>query len=62
MHIQALVHVSTAYCNCDQPKITEVVNPVNGDPLGLIQLCKSQVRQAKYVTKDRHLKTGSRDL
>jgi fatty acyl-CoA reductase len=42
---QALVHVSTAYCNCDQPKITEVINPIPGDALGLIQLCKSQVKR-----------------
>ncbi|VEN56723.1 unnamed protein product, partial [Callosobruchus maculatus] len=31
-HLEALVHVSTAYCNCDRKDVTEVVYPPPMDP------------------------------
>nr|CAI5818132.1 unnamed protein product [Callosobruchus analis] len=31
-HLEALVHVSTAYCNCDRKEVTEVVYPPPMDP------------------------------
>lgn len=39
-NLEALVHVSTAYCNCDQFKISEEIYPPPGSPQGMIQLCK----------------------
>ncbi|XP_023328797.1 putative fatty acyl-CoA reductase CG5065 isoform X2 [Eurytemora carolleeae] len=38
--LEALVHVSTAYCNCDRSEIKEEVYPPPGNPQGFIQLCK----------------------
>ena len=37
---QALVHVSTAYCNPQLKNIPEEVNNLNGDPVGIVELCK----------------------
>jgi len=37
--LEALVDVSTAYCNCDIPHIEERVYPAPGDPHGMIDLC-----------------------
>jgi len=37
--LEALVDVSTAYCNCDIPHIEERVYPAPGDPHGMIELC-----------------------
>jgi fatty acyl-CoA reductase len=34
---QALVHVSTAYCNCDRQEISELVYPSPADPEKIIQ-------------------------
>jgi len=38
--LEAVVHVSTAYCNCDLNTIEETISPPPGDPRGVIQLCK----------------------
>lgn len=38
--LEALIHVSTAYCNCDMKKIGEVTYPPPGNPQGIIQVCK----------------------
>jgi len=38
--LEAFVHVSTAYCNCDRTEICEEVYPAPGNPLGMVQLCK----------------------
>lgn len=35
---QALVHVSTAYCNCDRSEIQEVIYPTPYDPANIINL------------------------
>ena len=37
---QAFVHVSTAYCNTQFKHISEEIYPMNGDPVGIIDLCK----------------------
>jgi len=37
--LEALVDVSTAYCNCDIPHIEERVYPAPGDPHGMIDMC-----------------------
>lgn len=34
---QALVHVSTAYCNCNRQEVNEVVYPPPADPEKIIQ-------------------------
>jgi hypothetical protein len=34
---QALVHVSTAYCNCDREEVNEVIYPPPYDPEKIIQ-------------------------
>jgi len=34
---QALIHVSTAYCNCDREEVTEVIYPPPYDPENIIQ-------------------------
>eukprot|EP00092_Neocalanus_flemingeri_P036689 GFUD01039944.1.p1 GENE.GFUD01039944.1~~GFUD01039944.1.p1 ORF type:complete len:515 (+),score=130.04 GFUD01039944.1:51-1547(+) len=39
-NLQALVHVSTAYCNPQLKNISEEINPENGDPVGIIDLCQ----------------------
>ncbi|KAL1109971.1 hypothetical protein AAG570_014080 [Ranatra chinensis] len=36
--LQALVHVSTAYCNCDRSDVSEHVYPPPGDPEKIIKL------------------------
>jgi hypothetical protein len=35
--LQSLVHVSTAYCNCDRDDIKEIVYPPPHDPEQVIQ-------------------------
>ena len=32
--------MSTAYCNTQFKQISEEINTKNGDPLGIIELCK----------------------
>jgi len=39
-NLEALVDVSTAYCNCDLKNIDEVIYPPPGNPKGLIDCCK----------------------
>ena len=39
-HLEAMVDVSTAYCNCDLPHIEERVYPAPGNPRGMIDLCQ----------------------
>ena len=34
---QALIHVSTAYCNCDREEVNEVIYPPPYDPEKIIQ-------------------------
>ena len=36
--LQSLVHVSTAYCNCDRDEIEEIVYSPPSDPYKLLQL------------------------
>lgn len=36
-NLRALVHVSTAYCNCDKPEVDEVVYPPPVDPKKIIE-------------------------
>ncbi|XP_055319042.1 putative fatty acyl-CoA reductase CG5065 [Sitodiplosis mosellana] len=38
MNLDALVHVSTAYCNCDRTEIQEVIYPTPYDPANIINL------------------------
>ena len=38
LFLQALVHVSTAYCNCDRDDVNELVYPPPMDPYKLMQL------------------------
>jgi len=38
--LEALVHISTAYCNTQFDHISEEINNMNGDPVGIIDLCK----------------------
>jgi len=38
--LQAVIHVSTAYCNTQYEYISEEIYSTNGDPLGVIDLCK----------------------
>jgi len=38
--LESLVHVSTAYCNCDRKYINEEIYPPPGNPRGVIQMCK----------------------
>lgn len=38
--LEAMVDVSTAYCNCDLPHIEERVYPAPGNPRGMIDLCQ----------------------
>jgi len=40
MKLQAVLHVSTAYCNTQYEHISEEIYSTNGDPLGVIDLCK----------------------
>ena len=37
---QALVDVSTAYCNCDRQQIEEMIYPPPGSPAGILDCCK----------------------
>jgi hypothetical protein len=37
---KALVHISTAYCNVQLKHISEEIYSENGDPEGIIDLCK----------------------
>jgi len=39
-NLEALVHMSTAYCNTQLQHISEEIYSMNGDPLGIIGLCK----------------------
>jgi len=38
--LEALVDVSTAYCNCDRSDIGEMIYPTPASPTGLLQCCK----------------------
>lgn len=38
IHLKALVHVSTAYCNCDRTEINEVIYSTPYDPANIINL------------------------
>lgn len=38
--LEALIHVSTAYCNCDLTVIKEEIYPPPGNPRGVIEMCK----------------------
>jgi fatty acyl-CoA reductase len=38
--LESLVHVSTAYANCDLSEITEEIYPPPGSPQGMVDLCK----------------------
>jgi len=35
-HLQSMVHVSTAYCNCDRPELQEVVSRLDVEPENLV--------------------------
>ena len=37
-HFQAFVHISTAYCQCDQPVLEEVMYSSPNDPHAILQL------------------------
>jgi len=37
-HFQAFVHISTAYCQCEQPVLEEVTYPSPNDPHAILQL------------------------
>jgi len=37
-HFQAFVHISTAYCQCEQPVLEEVLYPSPNDPQAILQL------------------------
>lgn len=37
MSLEALIHVSTAYCNCDREEVNEVIYPPPYDPENIIQ-------------------------
>jgi fatty acyl-CoA reductase len=37
LHFQALVHVSTAYCNCNRQEVRELVYPPPADPEKIMQ-------------------------
>ncbi|XP_037036416.1 putative fatty acyl-CoA reductase CG5065 [Bradysia coprophila] len=39
-HLDALVHVSTAFCNCDRSEIQEIVYPPPYDPADIINLVR----------------------
>eukprot|EP00090_Calanus_glacialis_P045488 TRINITY_DN847_c0_g1_i3.p1 TRINITY_DN847_c0_g1~~TRINITY_DN847_c0_g1_i3.p1 ORF type:complete len:495 (-),score=113.85 TRINITY_DN847_c0_g1_i3:79-1563(-) len=39
-NLEALVDVSTAYCNCDLKNIDEIIYPPPGNPRGLVDCCK----------------------
>jgi len=40
-NLEALVHVSTAYANCDKPNIEEKIYPDPGNPYGIIQMSQT---------------------
>lgn len=37
-NLEALIHVSTAYCNCDRPEVKEVIYPPSIDPDRIVSL------------------------
>jgi len=39
-NLEALVDVSTAYCNCDLKDIDEEIYPAPGNPKGVVDICK----------------------
>ena len=38
--LQAMVDVSTAYCNCNLAHIEEKIYEASGNPRGMVELCK----------------------
>jgi len=53
--LQALVHISTAYCNPQLKHIPEEIINNNGDPVGIIDLCKTMdasVLNSPKMTKE----------
>jgi len=38
LHFQAFVHISTAYCQCEEPVLEEVTYPSPNDPHAILQL------------------------
>ena len=38
--LQAMVDVSTAYCNCDLAHIEEKIYEAPGNPRGMVELCQ----------------------
>ena len=39
-HLEAMVDVSTAYCNCDLAHIEEKIYEAPGNPRGMVELCQ----------------------
>ena len=38
--LQAMVDVSTAYCNCNQTNIEEKIYEAPGNPRGMVEMCQ----------------------
>jgi len=52
--LEAMVDVSTAYCNCDRQHIEERIYPSPGDATGMLDLCKwidPEILDSREVTK-----------
>ncbi|XP_076239560.1 fatty acyl-CoA reductase 1 [Calliopsis andreniformis] len=59
MHnLEVLVHVSTAYCNCDRTDVAEQIYPVTAEPEHIIALTK--VMDAKMVDEITPMLIGNR--
>ena len=39
-HLEAMVDVSTAYCNCNLTNIEEKIYEAPGNPRGMVELCQ----------------------
>ena len=57
-----MIHVSTAYCNPQLKHISEEVNPNNGDPEGIIALCKVCWIWLKYSFNQSDVKKSDPEL
>jgi len=54
VNLEALVDVSTAYCNCNIPDIEEKIYPAPADPKGMVDLCQwldPEIINSPAVTK-----------
>ena len=54
-NLEALVDVSTAYCNCDLKYIEEKIYPAPVNPRGIMEICRVRERERERELAEKYL-------